>query len=80
MPKAPAKPPAKPGKWYNILARDFPIKKLDKYQIVNLFFEALAFYFTLQFTAQSKNEVAATLTWGFVVTMSFVCLVWACRQ
>ena len=56
------------------LAEKFPLNKLDKYQVLNLVFDAIAFYFTVKFTAHGKNEVLATLTWGFVVTIAFFCV------
>lgn len=66
-------------KWYESLARNFPLSKLDKYQVVNLVFDAIAFYFTVKFTAHTKNEVFATLTWGFVVMMTFFCVMRASK-
>jgi hypothetical protein len=75
-------PPTVPrgGKWYDSLARNFPFNKLDKYQVLNLSFEAIALYFTVQFSSHSKNHLIDTMTWGFVVTMAFICLLWASRQ
>ncbi len=68
------------AKWYELLAKNFPLRKLDKYQVVNIAFEAIALYFTVKFTAQTKNDLLATLTWGFVVTMAFFCIMQASRE
>jgi hypothetical protein len=67
-------------KWVKVFLDRFPLWKLKRPEVANLSCSMVALYFTIRFSANVTNEPAAFFLFAWVITMAFVCVMWACKQ
>ena len=75
-----AKANASSDGWLNILLKSIPFSKLRRYEVANLAFELLAFYFVCQFTRGLTHEAWSIALFGLVFVSGLTCIMWACKQ
>ncbi|MBS1802448.1 MAG: hypothetical protein JST28_03740 [Acidobacteria bacterium] len=69
------------GGFWASLFKQIPFSKLRRYEVTNLLFEAMALYFTLQYTKNPHDQpIIALSMWAGVLVLGAVCVFWACKQ
>jgi hypothetical protein len=68
------------GGFWAELFKNIPFRKLRRYEVANLLFEAVAVYFTLHYRSPQDNPAVALCMWIVVILLGFICILWACKQ
>lgn len=65
---------------WEIIFASLPFKKLRRYEVANLTFDAMGLGFTVLFTLHQNGGLAVFLLWIAVLALSMACVMWASKQ